>query len=237
MSSKPNNKILVAGASGVIGRRLCGLLVEGGWQVVGTTRSPEKATELRALGVEPVVVDVFDEEALHSVVTKARPSIIIHQLTDLPTGLDPAKMAEGRLRTARIRDIGTRNLIAAASACGVSRMVAQSIAFVYESGPLPYREESPLSVDSVASFEQQVLDAPFVGIVLRYGKQYGPGTGFDHPPSGGPLHVDAAADAARLAVTHGKSGIYNVVEEDGTVSSQKAIRELCWNPSFRFSHA
>lgn len=236
MSSESNNKILVAGASGVIGRRLCCLLVEDGWRVIGTTRSPEKATGLRAIGVEPIVVDVFNEKALHIVVTKARPSIVVHQLTDLPAGLDPAKMAEGKVRNARIRDIGTRNLIAAAIACGVNRMVVQSIAFVYEPGPLPYREESPLNVASVASFEQQVVDAPFVGIVLRYGKLYGPGTGFDNPPSDGPVHVDAAADAARLAVTRGKSGIYNVVEEDGTVSSQKAIRELCWNPSFRFSN-
>ena len=236
MSSESNNKILVAGASGVIGRRLCRLLVEDGWRVTGTTRSPEKVAGLRAIGVEPVLVDVFDDRVLHSVVTKARPNIVVHQLTDLPPGLDPAKMAEGRVRNARIRDIGTRNLIAAAVDCGVNRMVVQSIAFVYEPGPKPYREESPLSAASVASFEQQVIDAALVGIVLRYGKLYGPGTGFDNPPSDGPVHVDAAADAARLAVTRGEAGIYNVAEDDGTVSSQKAIRELGWNSNFRFGN-
>lgn len=236
MSGESNNKILVAGASGVIGRRLCRLLVEDGWRVTGTTRSSEKATGLHAIGVEPIVVDVFDERALHSVVTKARPNVVVHQLTDLPAGLDPAKMAEGRVRNARIRDIGTRNLIAAAMACGVNRMVVQSIAFAYGPGPLPYREDSPLSAASVASFEQQVLDAALVGIVLRYGKLYGPGTGFDNPPGDGPVHLDAAADAARLAVTRGESGIYNVTEEDGAVSSQKAIRELGWNPGFRISN-
>ena len=104
---------------------------------------------------------MFDEKKLLGVVTGARPNIVVHQLTDLPPGLDPAKMEEGRVRNARIRDIGTRNLIAAAVACGVKRMVVQSIAFVYEPGPMPHHEESPLSVASVASFEQQVIDAPF----------------------------------------------------------------------------
>lgn len=234
MSSEPQNRILVAGATGVIGRRLCPMLVEDGWHVTGTTRFPEKLGGLHAMGVDAAVVDVFDEKKLLEVVTRARPDIVVHQLTDLPPGLDPAKMAEGRIRNARIRDVGTRNLIAAAVACGVNRMVVQSIAFVYEPGPMPYLEESPLSVASVAHFEQQVMDAPFVGIVLRYGKLYGPGTGFGTPPSHGPVHVDAAADAARRAVTRGKGGIYNIAEDDGTVSSEKAARELLWRSAFRF---
>jgi len=237
MPGNTNKKILVAGASGVIGRKLCSLLVDDGWQVSGTTRSPEKAAGLRVLGVEPVVVDVFDENALLRAVARAQPDILIHQLTDLPPGLAPAKMIEGRVRNARIRDIGTRNLIAAALACGVKRMVVQSIAFAYGPGPLPHREESPLGAASLASFEQQVLDAALVGIILRYGKLYGPGTGFDTAPSDGPVHVDAAADAARLAVTRGQAGIYNIAEEDGTVSSQKAIRELGWNAGVRFGNS
>ena len=72
------------------------------------------------------------------------------------------------------------------------------------------------------SLEQQVLGAKLEGIVLRYGKFYGPGTGFDVPPEGGPLHVDAAADAARRALTRGRPGTYNVAEDDGTVSIRKA---------------
>lgn len=234
MSRELQNRILVAGATGAIGRRLCPMLVDDDWHVTGTTRFLEKVPSLHAMGVVAVVVDVFDEKKLLDVVTKARPNIVVHQLTDLPPGLDPKKMAEGRIRNARIRDIGTRNLIAAAVSCGVNRMVVQSIAFVYEHGPMPYHEESPLSVASVANFEQQVIDAPFVGIVLRYGKLYGPGTGFDSPPSDGPVHIDAAADAARRAVTRGSGGIYNVAEDDGTVSSEKAVRELGWNSAFRF---
>lgn len=210
------------------------MLVEDGWHVIGTTRFPQKAASLHAAGVEAIVVDVFDERKLIDAVTHARPDVIVHQLTDLPPGLDPEKMAEGRIRNARIRDIGTRNLIAAAVACGVGRMVVQSIAFAYAPGTMPYHEESPLGVASVASFEQQVMDAPLVGIILRYGKLYGPGTGFDTPPSEAPVHVDAAADAARRAATRGTGGIYNIAENDGTVTSEKAVRELGWSAAFRF---
>lgn len=120
-------------------------------------------------------------------------------------------------------------------------MVAQSIAFAYAPGTMPYHEDSPLNLHdpdigltarAVASLEHQVLSAPFEGVVLRYGKLYGPGTGFDKPTSGGALHVDAAADAARRALIRG-IGIYNIAEEDGTVLSRRAANELGWDPCFR----
>jgi len=81
-----NNVVFVAGASGAIGRRLCRLLVEDGWPVVGTTRSGEKAALLHDMGVERVIVDVFDEGLLREAVRKAQPDFVIHQLTDLPQG-------------------------------------------------------------------------------------------------------------------------------------------------------
>lgn len=234
MSAMLNNRIWVAGATGAVGRRLCPLLVADGWQVIGTTRFAHKAEALRAMGVTPVVVDVFDAAQLHAAVVEAQPRIVIHQLTDLPAGLDPEKLAEGLVRNARIRDIGTRHLIAASTSAGVERMIVQSIAFAYADGPMPYREESPLGMADLAAFEQQVLDAPMVGIVLRYGRFYGPGTGFDAPSAAGcPVHVDAAADAARRAVTRGAVGIYNVAEDDGRVSSERAKRELGWDARFR----
>jgi nucleoside-diphosphate-sugar epimerase len=121
-------------------------------------------------------------------------------------------------------------------------MVAQSLAFVYAPGPMPYGEDAALCLDdplygetarAVASLERQVLGAPLAGIVLRYGKLYGPGTGFDLPANGGPVHVDDAADAARRALTCGESGIYNIAEDDGSVSINKAARVLGWVPGFR----
>jgi nucleoside-diphosphate-sugar epimerase len=235
-------RIFVAGASGAIGRRLCRLLVNEGWSVIGTTRSLEKVPMLRDLGVEPEIVDVFNEALLLEIVRKAEPEVVVHQLTDLPPALDPAKMAEALVRTDRLREIGTRNLVAAAVAAGVQRMVAQSLAFVYAPGPMPYREDAPLNLDdpvfgetarAVASLEQQVLAAPLTGIVLRYGKLYGPGTGFDLPASDGPLHVDDAADAARRALTRGETGVYNIAEDDGAVSINKAADALGWVPGFR----
>jgi nucleoside-diphosphate-sugar epimerase len=238
-----SGRIFIAGASGAVGRPLCRLLVADGWHVTGCTRSAERTAVLRALGVEPVRVDVFDADRLLDVMVAAQPDVVIHQLTDLPPGLDPSKMEEAAVRNARIRDEGTRNLIAAALASGAKRLIAQSIAFAYAPGPLPFREDAPLNVDapgrpgssarSARSLEQQVLAAPLEGIVLRYGRFYGPGTGFDAPPEGGPVHVEAAADAARRAVTRGARGIYNVAEEDGTVSSAKAAAELGWNAGFR----
>jgi nucleoside-diphosphate-sugar epimerase len=197
---------------------------------------------LRDLGVEPEIVDVFNEALLLEIVRKAEPEVVVHQLTDLPPALDPAKMAEALVRTDRLREIGTRNLVGAAVAAGVQRMVAQSLAFVYAPGPMPYREDAPLNLDdpvfgatarAVASLEQQVLATPLTGIVQRYGKLYGPGTGFDLPASDGPLHVDDAADAARRALTRGETGVYNIAEDDGAVSINKAADALGWVPGFR----
>lgn len=238
--------VFVAGATGAIGCRLCLLLMADGWRVIGSTRSTEKANALRTVGVEPVVVDVFDETALSDALVSASPESVVHQLTDLPPGLDPGRMVEATPRNARIREIGTRNLIAAAVAAGAKRFIAQSVSFAYAPGATPYKEDSPLNVNApdragvsargVASLESQVLAAPLEGIVLRYGRLYGPGTGFEAPSSGGPLHVDAAADAARRALTRGVRGIYNIAEDDGTVGSAKAIADLDWSPAFRIGH-
>lgn len=228
----------VAGAAGVIGRRLVPLLIEGGWRVVGTTRSAERAKGLREAGAEAVLVDVYDAAALTAAVVAARPRVVVHQLTDLPRGVDPSRIDEVRARNARMRDEGTRNLVAAAVAAGVERLVAQSIAFAYAPGPQPYDETSPLDVTAtggaginargVASLEAQVLAAPLVGIVLRYGRFYGPGTGAEAPPGPGALHVDDAARTARDAMTIGERGVYNIVEADGYASVEKAARGLGW---------
>src|ERR1700722_18659147 len=107
-------RVFLAGASGAIGRRLIPLLLQAGHSVVGTTRTAARAEWLRAAGIEPAVVDVFDAAALMKAVRAARPEIVIHQLTDLPKNLNPSEMAAGRVRNARIRKEGTRNLVCAA---------------------------------------------------------------------------------------------------------------------------
>jgi nucleoside-diphosphate-sugar epimerase len=90
-----------------------------------------------------------------------------------------------------------------------------------------------VSARGIATLERQVLEAPLNGIVLRYGRLYGPGTGFDAPAGAAPLHVDAAAKAAALAVGQGAPGIYNVAEDDGAVTSDRAKRELGWTADWR----
>lgn len=238
------SRIFLAGAGGAVGRRLVPLLRDAGHEVFGTTRDPAKADTLRRLGAEPVVVDVFDAAALSDAVAAARPEVVIHQLTDLPPGLDPARMAESVPRNARIRSEGTRNLVAAAREAGVRRLIAQSIAWVYAPGTPPYAEDHPLdrsadnprrvSIDGVVALETQVLNTPpLQGLVLRYGQFYGPGTGVDAPPAPGAVHVDAAAQAALLAVDRGRPGIFNVAEPGGPALVEKAVRELGWDAGFR----
>src|SRR3569832_2219477 len=129
------HRIFLGGASGAIGRRQVLQLLAAGHQVTATTRHAAKAEDLRALGADPVVVDVFDANGLRAAVLAAKPEIVIHQLTDLPAGLDPSKMTEAIARNARIRDEGTRNLVEAAKAAGARRLIAQSIAWAYAPGP------------------------------------------------------------------------------------------------------
>jgi nucleoside-diphosphate-sugar epimerase len=241
-----NKCIFLAGASGAIGRRLAPLLAADGWRVIGATRSADKAPRLRAMGIEPVVVDVFDAAALRRAVADARPEVVMHQLTDLPYALEESKMGDALERNARLRDEGTRNLVAAAVNAGARRLVAQSIGFIYAQGnPKPHREDDPLlpethpvyggTVTGVLRLERQVLEAPLEGVVLRYGLFYGPGTGFDAPIAPGSVHVDAAAKAAVVAITRARPGVYNVAEADGTVDLQRAVRDLAWEPGFRLA--
>ena len=236
-------RIFLAGASGAIGRRLAPLLVANKWQVFGSTRSKNKVPQLKELGVEPFVVDVFDAEALQRVFNDLRPEIVIHQLTDLPYALEASQMMAALVRNARLRDEGTRNLVAAAVYAGARRLIAQSISFIYADGPKPHAETDPLlpvthpvygeTVQGVMSLERQVTEAPLEGIVLRYGLLYGPGTGFSAPIAPASVHVDAAAKAAELAVMQGQRGLYNVTETDGTTSSDKAIRAFGWDAGWR----
>ena len=216
------------------------LLRAAGHQVAGTTRSADKADALRLLGAEPVVVDVFDAEALTRAVKAAAPQAIIHQLTDLAFPPSSPRYQEGLARNARLRVEGTRNLAAAARAAGVTRMIAQSIAFIYADGAGARVESDPLSdepamagtVAAVQALEDAVLALP-QGIVLRYGFFYGPGTWSEEAARTPALHIDAAAQAAMLALSRGKPGIYNIAEDDDRLSSEKAKRELGFDAAFR----
>ena len=241
-------RIFVAGASGVIGRRLVPLLIEAGHQVHGGTRDERGADVLRTLGATPRVADVFDRDALHSALRQSRPEVVIHQLTDLPPGLDPARMGEAIIRNARIRAEGTANLVSATLAAGCGRMVAQSITWAYAPGDGARRESDPLDLDAVgsrattvrgiAALESATLQTRgLTGCVLRYGHLYGPGTGTHQPSEAVRLHVDAAAAAALRAVQSSAHGIFNVCEPNDQVSSTRAVELLGWSAAFRLASA
>ena len=174
------SRVFVAGASGAIGRPLVRRLVEAGHEVTGMTRREAAAVEIEAVGAKGVVCDVYDRDALARAIADARPEVLVHELTALPDVFDfrdPNLYAP----TNRVRTEGTRNLIAAGQEAGTDRIVAQSIAFVYEpvggwvkaedapvmdSAPGPFGE----ALRSILDLERQVTGAEGMeGVVLRYG--------------------------------------------------------------------
>src|SRR5689334_18313621 len=141
-------KVLLAGATGAIGRRIVPLLVAAGHEVVATTRSAEKAAQLAAFGTQPVILDAYDAVAVEGAVLSVRPDAIVNQLTDLPQTYDPAVFDEAIKRNADIRKAGTANFVRAAGAAGTPRIVTQSVAFLYAAGVTPHDETHPLDVEA-----------------------------------------------------------------------------------------
>jgi nucleoside-diphosphate-sugar epimerase len=245
-------RVFVAGATGVIGRSLLPKLVHQGHEVVGTTRKEERTGLIRELGAEAVVADAFDADGLRRAVADAQPEVVIHELTDIPSSIDPKRFTEHFERNNRLRREGTRNLVGAAQAAGARRMIAQSIAFVYRyGGGVLHTEADPLALEmgdivrAVADLEDAVTGTEGIeGIVLRYGYFYGPGTSYASDgaqslmvrsrrfPIVGDgsgvfpfIHVDDAAAATVRAIDHGAPGFYNIVDDDPA-----PVRE--WLPVF-----
>jgi nucleoside-diphosphate-sugar epimerase len=233
-------RVFVAGATGAIGRPLVPRLLAAGHEVVGMTRSEERAAALRTSGAQAVVCDVYDREALAAAVAEARPDVVVNQLTDIPPAIDPRKYEEQMAGLARIRTEGYGNLVAAADAAG-TKIIAQSISFMYRPAPGLASEDDPLWTDAAeparttavatAEGERMVLDAG--GIVLRYGWFYGPGTSYAadggisaevhkrrYPIVGKGdgmlsfIHVDDAADATVAALGKDFAGALNIVDDD-----------------------
>lgn len=189
-------RIFLAGASGVIGRRVAELLVAEGHAVVGMTRSDGNAESLRALGVEPLVCDVYDLPRLTEAVAASAPDLVMHQLTDLPD--DVTQIREYGSANARIRREGTANLIAASKAAGSPRVIAQSVAWAIPGD----------GAAAVAEMEEAVLDAG--GVVVRYGQFYGAGTYHAERPEGPAIQIDEAARRT-VELLDAPSGVVTVV--------------------------
>jgi nucleoside-diphosphate-sugar epimerase len=216
-------RIFLAGATGVIGRRLVPLLVDRGHSVTGFVRRDADADWLRSLGAKAVRGDVFDADGVRRAVALAAPDVVMHQLTDLKGG--------NRQANSEMRVTGTRHLVDAALAVGVQRVVAQSIAWAYEAGSVPAAEDVPLdlgssgsrlrTVQGVASLEAAVREAP-EWVVLRYGLLYGPGTWYAR----GGLMADAAA-RGELAADGDVSSFVHVDDAAGA-----AADALAWPTGF-----
>ena len=189
-------RVFLAGATGVIGLRLVPLLVAAGHVVAGMTRSPAKQEVLRELGAQAVVCDVYDAAALRDAVVDFEPELILHELTDLPD--DPAALGDG-VANARIRREGTANLLGAAREAKASRFVAQSVAWELQGAGAAAKEE----------LEQAVLG--FGGVVLRYGRFFGPGTYHSEPPAPPRIQIDEAARRT-VELLDAPPGIVDVVE-------------------------
>jgi len=236
-------RVFVAGAGGVIGRRLVLQLVERGHRVVATTRDVARTDGLRALGATPAVMDGLDPASVGEAVARAEPEVVVHQMTALAGFGDLKNFDRGFATTNELRTRGTDNLLAAADAVGVRRFVAQSFTgWPNERSGGPVKsEEDPLepsppahqrkSLEAIRYLERTVLAAAPVGLVLRYGSLYGPGTSMANeyarlirerklPVVGDGaaiwsfVHADDAAAATVLAVEGGDRGVYNVVDDE-----------------------
>ena len=192
-------RIFLAGASGVIGRRIVPRLVADGHEVAGMTRSELNVDLLRALGAEPVVCDVYDAAAVKAAVLGFGPELVMHQLTDLPD--DARHVRDNRGANARIRREGTRNLLDAAAVAAVPRFIAQSVAWALNGD----------GGAAVAEMEEMVLGAG--GVILRYGQFYGPGTYHpDEPPPPPRIDIDDAA-ARTVEALDVQTGILTIAED------------------------
>jgi nucleoside-diphosphate-sugar epimerase len=226
-------KVLVAGATGALGKQLVPKLVARGHEVVGTTRSESKRQAIYDLGATPAVVDALDAEQVARVVAEAEPEVIVHELTALSGDFDLRHFDRTFAETNRLRTEATDHLLAAGRAVGVKRFVAQS----YGAWRMP--SEAPKAVrptlEAIRYLERAVTGADWTeGVALRYGGFYGPGTSL--APEGGDMveavrkrkfpvvgngagvwsfiHIEDAAEATVAAIEHGQRGIYNIVDDE-----------------------
>jgi nucleoside-diphosphate-sugar epimerase len=231
-------RVFVAGASGAIGTRLVPQLIDRGHEVIGTFRSPGNAERVRALGAEPIPLDLLDPRAVRKAVLETKPDAIVHQATALADARFSRNLDRTFAQTNRLRTEGTDALLAAAREAGIRRFVAQSFAsarYAREGGPVKTEVDpldptpAPATRETNAAMrylDQAVTDAG--GIALRYGGFYGasndgllePVRKRQFPIIGNGdgvssfIHLDDAAAATVLALEHDGAGTYNIVDDD-----------------------
>lgn len=179
-------RVLVAGATGVVGRRLLPLLVRDGHEVTAVTRSEEKSTDVRSLGAVPRQANLFDAAEVRAALKGI--DVVINLATSIPSRSRVALPWAWR-ENSRVRSVVSTNIADAAIANGVRRYVQESFAPIYADGGAEWLDErSPVRP---AKYNRAVLDAEqnlyrfasrgvtgAVGVVLRFGLFYGPDSGF-----------------------------------------------------------
>ena len=248
-------KVLVAGATGAIGRPLVAALVAAKHQVIGISSSGNGVRGLAEKGAEGVVLNVLDAGAVRREISRIRPDAIVDELTSLPKRYTSEDMRIAAPRDRQIRLDGGGNLHSAALEAGVKRYIVQSTGFFYRQGPGLATEDDPLAYDatpavagSVATYmqlEKRVLGtAGLEGVALRYGFFYGPRT--YHDPENGSVSdqvrqrqypvIDPGtgvssfihiedAAVATVAVLEARPGVYNIVDDDPSATA-------AWLPAF-----
>jgi nucleoside-diphosphate-sugar epimerase len=229
-------RVLVAGASGVIGRQLVPILAAAGHEVTGLSRSPAGVP-----GFSWVAADALDRPRLARAVRAAAPDAVVNLLTAIPAEISPRHLARDFALTNRLRTEGSGNLYDAALAAGVKRIVAEGLAYAYDpSGDAVKNEDDPLWQRPPGQFapvlaalrEMEGLTVAAGGLVLRFGHLYGPGSAYG--PDGSFIrqvragkvpvvgngtavfsftHAHDAATAVAAALDKGGPGVLNVVDD------------------------
>lgn len=247
-------KVLVAGATGAIGRPLIAHLKENGHAVFGLVRSSDSESALVEMGAEAVTGDALDAASVKAAIQRIRPEAIINELTSLPRHYTPEEMKAAADRDRTVRTRGNINLLAAMHDAGVRRYILQSSGFWYVSGAGLATEKESLAVDAspgvaagahtYVELESAAFRTPAIQCVaLRYGFFYGPGTWYTSTGDLGEqvrqrripiigkgdgvwsfVHIEDAA-AATMAALRCAPGAYNIVDNDP--SEQRR-----WLPAF-----
>ncbi|MFI5692930.1 NAD-dependent epimerase/dehydratase family protein [Kribbella sp. NPDC051586] len=220
-------KVLVAGATGGLGRSLVPQLIAAGHEVTGMTRSESGASSVRSFGADAVLADGLDAAAVRAAVAQVRPEVVVHQMTALKGGIDFKHFDDSFAMTNRLRTEGTDNLLAASQAAGVRRFVVQSYAGwnLQHGGSAAKTEADPLDPNPVPAqqqtmagikhLESAVLNADGIeGVALRYASFYGP-TG-DIGKGGSMVEL---IQKRRLPIIGNGAGVWSFIHYDDAASA------------------